>query len=101
MAWQPRVHWDWLVTESQLAPAESEYSTTHSCDICGAWLIRRVEHQPGSIRVNSDDNRPDRGVVIEDSDPVTALLAWSVSGGEIAVKCECGWPHTLRSDAGW
>jgi hypothetical protein len=95
MAWQPRRHWDWLVAENDLAPTEDEYRTIADCDICGTWIARRVDDLPGSIRINADDDERRPGVTVTADDPERALLMWSVHGGELDVRCRCGWPHRL------
>lgn len=101
MAWQPRGHWDWLVAETDLSPPERAFAITHSCMVCGDWLVQRVEGIPASIRANRDANNPDGGLQIEAADPDSALLGWSYAGGLISIRCECGWPNELHAPADW
>ncbi|MEY2974016.1 MAG: hypothetical protein RIR49_436 [Actinomycetota bacterium] len=101
MAWQPRRHWDWLVAENDLAPTEDEYRTIATCDICGAWIVRRVDGLPESIRINADDDERRPGVTVTAADPDRALLLWSLDGGGIDVRCRCGWPHHLVAPPRW
>jgi hypothetical protein len=101
MAWQPRRHWDWLVAENDLAPTEDEYRTIATCDICGAWIVRRVDGLPESIRINTDDDERRPGVTVTAADPDRALLLWSLDGGGIDVRCRCGWPHHLVAPTRW
>ena len=95
MAWQPRRHWDWLVVENDLAPDEREYRTVAGCDICGAWIVRRVDGVPESIRLNCDDDDRRPSATVMADDPQRALLLWSIDGGTLDVRCRCGWPHHL------
>lgn len=98
MAWQPRMHWDWLVAESRLSPAEDQFRTTHRCSICDTWLVQRVDDVPESIRINTIEN--DHAM----QDPMPSMsetLRWSTSGGELDIRCRCGWPHRLTATGYW